>query len=84
MAWLRYSEDGRRALVNLDHVQSVTYTPGAGGELRLYPSVTRTAEGEPAVPWVLRGRTAQTAAAALGLGDEAATVQVVEPGRLVA
>jgi hypothetical protein len=80
MAWLRYSEDGRQALVNLAHVQSVTYTPGAGGELRLYPSVTRTAEGEPASPWVLRGRMAQTAAAALGLDGESGAAQLVEPG----
>ena len=80
MAWLRYSEDGRRTLVNLAHVQSVTYTPGAGAELRLYPSVTRTAEGEPAPPWVLRGRMAQTAAAALGLDDESGEAHLVEPG----
>jgi hypothetical protein len=80
MAWLRYSDGGRRTLINLEYVQSVTYNPGGNSELRLYPSVTQTAEGQPAPPWVLSGRTAQEAARELGLDAEGGGAQVVELG----
>ena len=80
MAWLRYSADGRRTLVNLEHVQSATYNAGPPAELRLYPSVTQTAEGAPAGPWILQGQTAQEAARELGLDTEAGGARVVELG----
>jgi hypothetical protein len=78
MAWLRYTDNGRRVVVNLDHVQSATYNPGTPAELRLYPSVVKTAEGEPAKPWVLQGRTAQEAARELGLDSESGGARVME------
>ena len=82
MAWLRFSADGRRVVINLDHVQSATYNPESGAELRLYPSVVRTAEDTPAEPWVLRGTAAQEAAKVLDLDTSLPDggARIVKPG----